>query len=106
MPRNFKIHVYEAGVLGDVFVSEVYVPLPPFGDMAASLDRRAGSVDFTGTHGAVEGKVDISLSWGDNPRAMAVAKSNLPTDPLSFHGPAGLLNLPSMIVSFFCSFLS
>lgn len=97
IPRNFKIHVYEAGILGDNFISEVYVPLPPFGDLAASLDRHAGSVDFSATRSAIEGKVNISLAWGENPRAVTPAPSLLPSDPLSFHGPAGLLNLPSMI---------
>ena len=99
IPRNFKIHVYEVGILGDTFLSEVYIPLPPFGDMASSLDRKSDSVDFASVSSNIEGKVQISLSWGENPRSVATRTDQLPTDPLSFHGPAGLLNLPAMIVS-------
>lgn len=101
-PRNFKIHVYESGVLGDIFVSEVYIPLPPIGETATSLDRKIGQIDFTGNNGDnnIAGKIHIGLAWGDNPHFTSISK-RMPSDPLSFHGPAGMLNLPAMIV---CSY--
>lgn len=102
-PRNFKIHVYESGVLGDSFVSEVFVPLPPIGETASTLDRKVGQVEFTGTGSGngIQGKVHINLAWGDNPHTIRSTKRGQ-SDPLSFHGPAGILNLPAMIVSFGC----
>lgn len=83
--------------MGDVFIGEVYVPLPQTGESATSLDRATGQVHFSNANSQVEGTIKINVTWGDRPKPIVAKRSLLPTDPLSFHGPAGLLNLPKMI---------
>ena len=98
IPRNIKINVYEVGVLGDIFVGEVFVPLPESGIAASSLDRQSSQVQFTSYDTKIEGLIKINVSWGDaSPIKSPSRETNLPTDGLTFHGPAGLLNLPKMI---------
>ena len=83
--------------MGDIFLSEVYVPIPEPGQTASSLDRQASSINFTSISSRSEGTIKINISWGSNPIKVSPKRSLLPSDPLSFNGPAGLLNLQKMI---------
>jgi coiled-coil and C2 domain-containing protein 2A len=98
LPRNIKVNIYEVGVIADNFVGELFIPIPEIGVSASSLDRQSNQVHFSSVDSSIEGLVNINVSWGGNSRMkLNTMNSSLPTDPITFHGTAGLLNLPKMI---------
>ncbi|KAJ3274699.1 Coiled-coil and C2 domain-containing protein 2A [Terramyces sp. JEL0728] len=123
VPRSIQVQIFETCSLGVKAISKVNVPLPAKSDFSTALDRELNQIEFSGEsfeelksyafarHGNVTGLLAANVSWGAADAESAVAskdimylnvytspKKTLPLgDPLSFHGPVGLLNLPKMI---------
>jgi hypothetical protein len=110
-PRSIVCKVYEQHPLGDLLLAEVFVPLPDNSTACDQLDRQMNDIEFSGieipTFDAVpvriQGNLKMNVTWGTNqqgkvlgPQKRSDQKPSI-SDPLSFHGPAGLLNLPKMI---------
>ncbi|KAJ3318484.1 Coiled-coil and C2 domain-containing protein 2A [Boothiomyces sp. JEL0866] len=117
VPRSIQVQIYETCSVAVKPISKVNVPLPAKSDFSTALDRELNYIEFSGEsfddlknysflkYGNVSGLLAANVSWGvteDEGQGMAtkdlIPKKNLPIgDPLSFHGPVGLLNIPKMI---------
>eukprot|EP00842_Homolaphlyctis_polyrhiza_P004473 jgi/Hompol1/5026/HPOL_000561-RA len=47
-PKSIRVEIYEAGVFGDIFLGEVFVPVPKPPDHSNALDREIKVLQFTG----------------------------------------------------------
>ena len=95
VPESIRMEVYETGILGDMLVGEILVPIPGPTETLSSLDRETTEIDFSGrpfsnqinqkigTSSSNEsgeswysGKIKMSCVWGidENGRSLGPRK--------------------------------
>lgn len=116
-PKSIVVKIYESviafnqGSYEDIQLGQVYVPIPEISASADLLDRESNKLEFGARLGNIQlnGIVDLSITWASNTSKSLLdsvqyiyltSDTKLMYDPLSFHGPAGILNLPKMIVHY------
>ncbi|KAH9254724.1 hypothetical protein BASA81_007275 [Batrachochytrium salamandrivorans] len=72
-----RVEIFEAGVFGDVLSGEVHIPIPSSEDFTETIDREALITHLLYVFFRVQ-----------NQRR---------SDPISFHGPPGHVNLPNLM---------
>ncbi|KAH6578132.1 hypothetical protein BASA62_000424 [Batrachochytrium salamandrivorans] len=82
-PVSMRVEIFEAGVFGDVLSGEVHIPIPSSEDFTETIDREMN----------VSWSMDGSISTSEIPKVQNQRRS----DPISFHGPPGHVNLPNLM---------
>jgi coiled-coil and C2 domain-containing protein 2A len=70
VPESIRIEVYETGLLGDLIVGDLYVPVPRPGETMIAVDRETMFVEFSGRpfnrNVSSSRKTDLMLLDGDD----------------------------------------
>ncbi|KAJ1342536.1 hypothetical protein BSLG_002854 [Batrachochytrium salamandrivorans] len=114
-PVSMRVEIFEAGVFGDVLSGEVHIPIPSSEDFTETIDREVRTLQFSGRDFSrdtvetvasqkkewISGFLQMNVSWSMDG---SISTSEIPkvqnqrrSDPISFHGPPGHVNLPNLM---------